>query len=627
MEPTQERIGLLFVHGVGEQKRWEHLKSSVHEFAELMRGSGGPANITVVDRTDSWQLPPGERHPQGLSPLSLHFSSDERRITFECHEIWWGDLAERSGIFDSVTFWLWGFGQWCAPIYRELDAAGLPKVEQGLNKPVSSLVRLPRSVAGHPLKEPIARVQLLMAALAALFVACTLTLVKRLFAALLRQAPSTTILVQYVGDVRTYESRAAPGDSALSDPGDPRRVGIRRRMVTEMVAMGAREDLDGWYVLGHSLGSVVAYNGLTEIGHALPNYLPRLHWENLPAELKQDPGCCRRDSVHGMMPSRPPWVDRDAVINRPLLFERLRGFLTYGSPLDKFAGLWPRIVATATDRHYLDNPFPAKCRWINFVGPTDPVAGCLDSFAPECFQGALPRVKNVTTPWSLLFGLSHITYFWNAERHRRTKRIEQRRAVTRWLMDQEEPVEGPPLGFLARLLTVHLPWVALVTALGALTALVLALLAQAGEALFGIDLPYKGESLASSWPWAVKLVVAAAVLIPLLSGVYRWAREAWLNVGLAKADRAADPENQPYWDRLVLMLRLLAIGGTGVALLSFAAIIYGAGVDLCCWPAPWPSLRGFTAAAAAGITVPVAILVQTLLNRIVPPARQLRQDQ
>ena len=32
------------------------------------------------------------------------------------------------------------------------------------------------------------------------------------------------------------------------------------------------------------------------------------------------------------------------------LFANLRGFLTYGSPLDKFSGLWPRIVATATDR-------------------------------------------------------------------------------------------------------------------------------------------------------------------------------------------------------------------------------------------------------------------------------------
>lgn len=621
MEPAQKRIGLLFVHGVGEQERWEHLRSSVHEFAELMRLSGGPSNITVVDRTDGWQLPPGERHPQGLSPLSLHFSSEEHRITFECHEVWWADLAKRSGIFDAVTFWLWGFGQWCAPIYRELDAAGLPKVDRGLNKPISTLVRLPKSVAGHPLKEPIARIQLLMAALAALFVACTLTLVKRLFAAVLRQAPSPTILVQYVGDVRTYESRAAPGDSALSDPGHPRRVGIRRRMVTEMVAMGAREDLHGWYVLAHSLGSVVAYNGLTEIGHALPNYLPRPHWENLRSELKEDPGCCRRDSVNGMMPSRPPWVDPNAVINRPLLFAKLRGFLTYGSPLDKFAGLWPRIVATATDRRDLDNPFPAQCSWINFVGPTDPVAGCLDSFPPDRFQGALPQVKNVTTPWSLLFGLSHITYFWGAERHRRGIGIEQRKAITRWLMNQNEPVEGPPLGFLVRLLTVHVPWVAIVTALGALTALLLALVAQAGEALFGVDFPHKGATLSRSWPWAVKLVVAVAVLIPLLSGVYRWAREAWLNLGLAKADRAANPDNQHYWDRLVLMLRMLAIGGTGVALLSLAAVIYGAGVDLAQWPTPWAALRGFTATAAAAASVLVAILVQTLLNRIVPPAR------
>jgi len=38
-----------------------------------------------------------------------------------------------------------------------------------------------------------------------------------------------TLIVRYVGDVRTYEARWTPGDSNLSDPGHPRRVAIRRR--------------------------------------------------------------------------------------------------------------------------------------------------------------------------------------------------------------------------------------------------------------------------------------------------------------------------------------------------------------------------------------------------------------
>ena len=44
---------------------------------------------------------------------------------------------------------------------------------------------------------------------------------KRLFGTLLKVTPSPTLLVSYVGDVHTYEKRATPGDTALSDPGYP----------------------------------------------------------------------------------------------------------------------------------------------------------------------------------------------------------------------------------------------------------------------------------------------------------------------------------------------------------------------------------------------------------------------
>src|SRR5436190_16635019 len=260
----KDRIGLLFVHGIGEQERWDHLRSSVHELAELMLQTEDHPRVNVVDRTDNWPHPAGEQDPQGVAPITLTVSTAERDIVYECHEVWWADLGARAGIGDAVTFWLWGLGQWAAPIYRDMDAAALPKhLVSGLNKPTSLYVTLPESVAGNRVAEPLARLQLVLAGLAAAFGACSWSLAKRLFSALLGQAPSPTLIVSYVGDVRTYESRAAPGDSALSDPGRPRRVGIRRRMVSEMVALGTG-DYDGWYVVSHSLGTVLAYNGLTE---------------------------------------------------------------------------------------------------------------------------------------------------------------------------------------------------------------------------------------------------------------------------------------------------------------------------------------------------------------------------
>ena len=293
----------------------------------------------------------------------------------------------------------------------------MTKLREGEGTTRSRLVTMPASVAGKVGEECLARFRLAMAALAAAFIGSTWALAKRVVE-LLGKAPSPTLIVRYVGDVRTYEERARPGGSAISDPGQPRRVGIRRRMISEMVTMGSRDDLDEWWVIAHSQGTVLAYNGLTEIGHTLPNYLPEEQWEALDDRFKTDPGCARRGKIYCMMPARPAWLAEDEVINRPELFARLRGFITYGSPLDKFAGLWPRIVGSATDREDEEKPL-GKCRWINIAAPQDPVAGMLCRYPAgpgEALDGAVPQVTNIALPLRFNHGLAHILYFAGAER-------------------------------------------------------------------------------------------------------------------------------------------------------------------------------------------------------------------
>jgi len=351
------RIGLLFVHGMGEQQRFEHLRSSVAEFAELMIAEDDAAQVSVVDRTGDWQVPPGEPAMNGDAPITLSVkrtpdkqpAAAEQNIRFECHEVWWADLGARAGLADTIAFWFWGLGQWAAPIYRSVDLAGVGKsADEDLRPPKTTM---PRSIAGDLIHEPLARFKLLLAGIAALLTLVTWSLAKRLLGALFGKAPSPSLIVQFVGDVRTYQQRAAPGQARISDPGRPLRVGIRRRMVTEMVAMAAR-GYDEWFVVAHSLGTVLAYNGLTEFGHTLPNYLPEKQWRSLPDHFKRDDECRLRppDEISAMMPARPGWLAYEDVVNRLKLFEGLSGVITFGSPLDKFAGLWPRIVATADDR-------------------------------------------------------------------------------------------------------------------------------------------------------------------------------------------------------------------------------------------------------------------------------------
>jgi hypothetical protein len=633
--PKVERIGLLFVHGVGEQARFGHLISSVRELSELMLQTEPRARITVVDRTPKWKLPPGRPDPKGVAPITMTFIGADHHIVYECHEVWWADLGARSGILDTITFWLWGLGQWCAPIYRDLDCAHLPKVKLDCNeKPVTTLATTPESVVGSFKHEPLARLQLLVAALATVFIACTWVLAKRVFAKLLGTSPSPTVIVRYVGDVRTYEERARPGGSAISDPGQPQRVGIRRRMVPHMVALGA-SDCDGWYVVAHSLGTVVAYNGLTEIGHALPNYLTEAQWRGLPDRIKTDPGCERRTSVAGMMPARPGWLDIEDRINRPELFKGLRGFLTYGSPLDKFAGLWPRIVATATDRKDGRNPFPDGCRWINLASPCDPVAGILDSFCsgPKTrFPNALPKIENTGTPWTHLFGLAHIRYFAGAERSVEGLGIRQKRAAARWLIERGTEIPIVRHGLLFRLLFVHAVYLLIVAFVAAATTALVVLALGAAKRVAGeTSRLFEGgaERFLSMWWHWIGPVVAAALLAILAAGLIRWISESRLNAALARADKESDDDQtvdrRTYWDRVIRMLRLHVSWGSVVAFVAVLLIVLGIRLDGYVGPnydLALPSLRegrGFWTPLAAVVSFVVAAYVQTRVNRIVPP--------
>ena len=52
---ARKRVGVLFVHGVGEQLRFEHFTSSVRQFAELMRQADSNAAVSIIDRTKDWK--------------------------------------------------------------------------------------------------------------------------------------------------------------------------------------------------------------------------------------------------------------------------------------------------------------------------------------------------------------------------------------------------------------------------------------------------------------------------------------------------------------------------------------------------------------------------------------------
>jgi hypothetical protein len=98
---------------------------------------------------------------------------------------------------------------------------------------------------------------------------------------------------------------------------------------------------------------------------------------------------------------QPSWLAWGKTVKRSVLFRKLAGLVTYGSPLDKFASIWPETVALTRDTQPLTDKV-----WLNVWDATDPVAGELDQFG-----AAAPFAPdNRTYAGSMVPLLSHIKY-------------------------------------------------------------------------------------------------------------------------------------------------------------------------------------------------------------------------
>jgi hypothetical protein len=344
-----------------------------------------------------------------------------------------------------------------------------------------------------------------------------------------------------------------------------------------------------------------------------------------------------RKDLDAMMPARPAWLNAADVINRPLLFRNLKGFLTYGSPLDKFAALWPRVVATATDRKHKTSPHPFTddCWWINLIAPSDPVAGVLDRFSNKkatskkpasLFADEIPTVTNIATPWSLAYVLAHIQYFKGVESFQDDTGTAQKRGVMKRLMIRPDfPIAPVPRSWLAIQLE---GWVAYLVLVLVLLLLAVAAVTFGGGLALGLfgatDLKkFSGLSAFLSSACANLAPVVAVILWAiLLAGQWRWFAESNLNIKLAqkdaKADRARFGLSPQYdvWPDLIGMLRCHRLAASVIVALSVPG-----GVEITAfWLGPRFPLTSIALLIALA-SFAVSVIVQTLINRRVDPLK------
>ena len=328
-----ERIGIVLVHGIGEHRRFEHLDGELRPLirALVRRSNANPAdddpaasrNVTVeiigggeatlhADQ-DTWSTASG-------APVRILVRDGSVTKHIHVHEVWWADVNEPYSFWKQVRFWAWGLSIWNVPPKPEFD---LPGAEATM-----ALPQFPEGEAENPI---LLRARLFGVsnafAMAAFSLGAVLFFAKRLFGF---NAPSVIrIFVNYIGAVKLYSQRRRSDGGFLDAFSEPPRVSIRRRMIRTLADV-ALANYDRWYVVAHSLGSVVAYNGLNENAHAIPNYLSEAQYGKLVEGVDGVAlaGAARDEagakdligSTAAMLPARPVWLARDAVVYRDRLY-------------------------------------------------------------------------------------------------------------------------------------------------------------------------------------------------------------------------------------------------------------------------------------------------------------------
>lgn len=389
----KKRVGVLVVHGVGEQRKFDHLQSVVRDLAAAIK-SDPSLTVTIEVKTSGDGTVGSEQEfwqAEAVSPISLFVKDRQGGITeLAFQEVWWADLDGPNTKKHQLAFWAWGLSLWTKPQYQALTfGQASEEMQVGFARGIGWLDRL----------------RLFGFSFMVLLILPLLSLLSTLLRSILGINLRPDILVQYLGDVKLY-GQGSP-TAPIVDLGQPPRVTIRRRMIQALVKMGLA-DYDRWYVMAHSMGTVLACNGLMETESALPNYLTSDLWEQWQAHSAKK-AKAPIDADRKMMPLRPPWLADDDIVDRKDLFAKFRGVLTYGSPLSKFAVLWPAIAPLNKD----ESVFPKDAEWINVYDPTEPISDRLKYFDALTEKGLQPQ--DIAYKAKGIHLLSHTRYLKGAK--------------------------------------------------------------------------------------------------------------------------------------------------------------------------------------------------------------------
>jgi hypothetical protein len=379
----RRRVAVVVVHGMGQQVPYETLGLLAECLTDL---EGTPTPRAVIDRV---QLTP-DGAPLSRVEVTLP------RADVHVYEGYWAPLtAGKVGLWDTISFLLSGFiaGVWSRIRGGQFKRWMFDKMQELPIKP------------GTVLSLVIALSALVLLSLPALWAlsqwndiqkdgfwtylsAHSFVFALALVLLGLYALGLWYVLVEFVGDVALYVS--AHTVSRFEET----RTAIQQVVVTVLrqvylAQRNGKPEYDRVVLVGHSLGTVVAYDALNA----------SIAW------------------------------DRDEQGGVHHVVERTRRFITFGSPLDKTAYLFRTQVS---GQHYLREALaalrqplilsyakfrPREFRWVNIYSRADVVSGPLTYYDAPLAQGKPPDphrnpVINVVDYQAWIPFYAHVQY-WN----------------------------------------------------------------------------------------------------------------------------------------------------------------------------------------------------------------------
>ncbi len=359
----KERMAFLVIHGIGEQNPFETLDSFVRNFWKTLMKNNPGSNIAIKHyvrpRTDN-----GKEWTENFISLVKDGQSD---CAIDFYEYYWAYKMEGEITFQELVDWLVKTSDGAEKFYKQNNE--LVKKYEGKSGDFWYLKHL----------GCIMRALAFFRVLKIPYFDCIRPFVKPFL------SKATQLFVDYMGDVAIYTTTDVKSKHYHV------RNSILTDAVKEVKALIGNDRYKNVIIAGHSLGSVIAYDTLNRVNHALN--LNQKEWQ---------------------------------------FANKINGLVTFGSPLDKTAFFFREHTPDEqyVRRQILDHFHSFKGRdlnlkreevkvedpimplldnqihWINFWDGKDPVSGHLDFYVVD---------KNIQVNMGAKYGVAHIAY-WEYEK-------------------------------------------------------------------------------------------------------------------------------------------------------------------------------------------------------------------